>query len=86
MPVQEIQKLQLPILIINGTSDLQVSPADAQKMHTMANDSRLVIIENMTHVLKIANNLYENQQTYINPKYPISSELVKQITDFLTEN
>ncbi|MFJ1388862.1 alpha/beta hydrolase [Capnocytophaga canimorsus] len=85
-PIQEIRKLQLPVLIVNGTSDLQVSPADAKKMHTVASDSRLVIIENMTHVLKIANNLYENQQTYINPKYPISTELVKQITDFLTQN
>lgn len=83
-PIEEINKLNIPILIINGNVDLQVPVRDAQKLDAVAKNSRLVIIENMTHVLKRIQNPNENILSYTNPKYPIPSELVTAIVNFLT--
>lgn len=83
-PEQEIKKLQIPILIINGTKDVQVAISNAKQLHKQQPKSKLVLIENMNHVLKEINgDTTENMQSYNNPDIPISSELIKVITKFV---
>ncbi|MBK3518971.1 alpha/beta hydrolase [Carboxylicivirga marina] len=53
-PCHEISKLEIPILIIQGTTDIQVSEDNAQLLHKAAPTSQLSLIENMNHVLKEA--------------------------------
>jgi uncharacterized protein len=83
-PRKEIQKLTIPILILQGSTDLQVTPEDARLLGNAATGSKVVIIEGMNHILKNASNLrQENIATYSDPQLPLNALLVKEITDFI---
>ena len=83
-PKTEIKKLNLPILIIQGTTDIQVSVDDAKNLHSAKPEAKLVIIENMNHVLKIVGDeRTENFQSYNNPDLPLATELLVNIIAFI---
>ena len=82
-PVDEIKKVNIPTLIINGTKDIQVRVDDANALNAGNKDARLVIIENMNHVLKIIENDADNLPSYYSPDFTLSAELVKTITEFV---
>jgi pimeloyl-ACP methyl ester carboxylesterase len=83
-PCTEIKKLDIPSLIINGTTDIQVSVDNAQKLHEAAKTSKLLIIENMNHVLKEAPmDQKANVATYSNGKLPVVAQLIDEIAEFI---
>ena len=82
-PSIEIQKLEIPILIVNGTKDVQVSTLDAEKLHEANPSSKLVIIENMNHVLKHIDTDQDNQKSYFSPDYSLSKQLIDSLTEFI---
>lgn len=82
-PTEEIKKLTIPILIINGDKDLQVKVEDAKALHAANSTSKLVIIENMNHVLKDIQKEEENLASYYSSEYPISEKLIKTIVSFI---
>ena len=83
-PKTEIKKLTIPILIIQGTTDIQVSVDNAQNLHSAKPDAKLLIIENMNHVLKIVSaDRTENIKSYSNPDLPIANELMENIISFI---
>lgn len=85
-PEEEISKLNIPVLIVQGTNDIQIDVKDAQSLHNAAAKSRLEIIQGMNHVFRQApENRLLNLQTYGNPELPIDISLVNIIVDFLTE-
>lgn len=85
-PAEEIAKLKMPILIINGTKDIQVSITEAEILHQANPKSEVVIVENMNHIFKTIENDEENMKSYNDPKLPINKELVPIITKFLQKN
>ena len=86
-PVEEISKLGIPILIVQGTNDIQIEVNDAQMLDKAALKSRLEIIQGMNHVFRQASENYLlNMQTYGNPELPIDDSLIRVIVDFLTKN
>ena len=77
----------MPILIIQGTNDIQIQVKDAQMLHNAAAKSRLEIIQGMNHVFRQApENRLLNMQTYGNPELPIDNSLVNLIVDFVKNN
>jgi uncharacterized protein len=84
-PVEEIQKLKIPVLIINGTDDLQVNIQEAKMLKEAKPDSQLILIKNMNHVLKTmkGNEPQENAKSYNMPLLKNSSELTKAIVLFI---
>ena len=82
-PTKEIAKLQIPILIVQGTNDLQVEDKEAQLLKEAQPKAQLLLIEGMNHVLKKVKTLEENQLSYLNPALPISGELVEGIASFI---
>lgn len=82
-PTEEIKKVSVPILILNGTKDLQVSVDDAKNLHAAQPDSKLVIIDNMNHVLKTIEKDEENVASYATPDFPLSAQLISTIEDFI---
>lgn len=83
-PKTEIKKLNIPVLIIQGTTDIQVSVDDAKNLHSAKPDAKLLIIENMNHVLKIVSgDRTENIKSYSNHDLPIASELMENIISFI---
>lgn len=85
-PQNEIKKVKVPILLINGSKDIQVPVTDAELLHKANPKSELIIIENMNHIFKeIKGDLAENMQSYTNPDLPIMIELVEQIFQFVNK-
>lgn len=82
-PKIELKKLSIPILILQGNTDLQTSVEDAQNLGKAQPKARLIIIDQMNHVLKtVSNDRAENLATYNNPALPIDADLSKAIIDF----
>ncbi len=82
-PQEEIKKLQLPILIINGTKDIQVPPSDAELLYKANPKSTLKIIENMNHIFKEIKVDEDNVKSYSDPKLPVIPELIEVMTSFI---
>jgi hypothetical protein len=82
-PSEEIKKLQIPVLIINGTKDLQVKVEEANKLHEAKPDSEIVIIENMNHILKNIDKDENNMKSYYSPDFPLSEELINTLDLFI---
>ena len=83
-PQLEIKKLKIPVLIIQGTTDLQVSVQNAHWLKAADPAATLVVVDQMNHVLKNAGtDTKENTGTYTNPDLPIMTEMVKAIEKFI---
>jgi len=82
-PQEEIQKLNVPILIINGTKDVQVSVLDAELLHRANPKSELVLIENMNHIFKEIIIDDDNLKSYNNPDLPIMQQLIDTMSRFI---
>jgi len=85
-PQEEIKKLNIPNLIVQGTVDVQVSVNEAELLSKANPNAKKVIVENMDHVLKNSKSMDMNEQmknSYNNPNSPINKELVEAIVDFV---
>jgi pimeloyl-ACP methyl ester carboxylesterase len=86
-PQTEIKKLHIPVLVIQGTNDLQVTVDDAKLLVKANTHAQLLLIQNMNHVFRIVEGeKKENLATYITPELPISDELIKSIAQFIRKN
>ncbi|MGB0938496.1 MAG: alpha/beta hydrolase [Colwellia sp.] len=82
-PRKEIAKLNKPILIIQGNTDIQVSLTDANNLALANTKAKKVVIENMNHIFKEAPlDRQANLLTYSQPDLPIKAELIKAISEF----
>ena len=85
-PAEVISMLNMPILIIQGSTDIQVEVSDAIILHKAAKNSRLEIIDGMNHVFRQASdNRLLNLQTYGNPNLPIDNDMLNLIIDFIND-
>lgn len=82
-PIIEIKKINIPTLLINGDKDLQVQTIDAENLKKAKPDAKLVLIKNMNHVLKHIEKEEENMKSYMSPDFPISTQLIKTIVQFV---
>ena len=82
-PINQIKKVTIPTLIINGDKDLQVQIADAENLKRANPEAELKIIKNMNHILKNIEKDEENMKSYYNPDFTISKELIETITNFI---
>lgn len=85
-PVEEISKVEEPVLIIQGDNDIQITVEDANRLYEGNPESKLVIIEGMNHILKDAPEDREgNIATYSNPTLPLNERFVKELINFINE-
>lgn len=83
-PQAEIKKLTVPVLIIQGNNDLQVSVKDAENLSQANKNSELVIVDKMNHVMKIIDgDKQANMASYNNENLPISETLTNKIVSFI---
>jgi uncharacterized protein len=83
-PSKEIAKLKVPVLIIQGTTDLQVTVEDAKLLGAAKPGAKLSIINNMNHIMKECDNdVQKNMATYNNPDLPLKAGLVSGIVNFI---
>lgn len=85
-PRKELAKLTIPVLIIQGTTDLQVPQSEAEALKKAQTKAGLLIIPQMTHTLKTASaDRTENMKTYSDPERPLSEGLCTSLISFCTE-
>ncbi|UGU15384.1 alpha/beta hydrolase [Sinomicrobium kalidii] len=85
-PAVEIKKLDIPVLILQGDSDLQISIEDANRLKKAYPKADYVILKNMNHIMKeVGTDRKSNIETYYNPKIPIKKEIITHIGQFLKE-
>ncbi|SET07530.1 alpha/beta hydrolase [Thalassotalea agarivorans] len=86
-PAKEIKRLSVPVLIVQGTTDIQVKEVDAKALSAAYPKAKLVIIEGMNHVLKDApKERMANFATYMQPDTPLSESLMPAMTSFIKAN
>ncbi|WP_298524848.1 alpha/beta hydrolase [uncultured Christiangramia sp.] len=86
-PSEEISKLKIPVLVVNGTSDIQVSEEQAQKLAEANENSELVILDQMNHIFRKieAKDRLVNSKSYNEPNLPLHPELISILTEFVKE-
>ncbi len=83
-PQIEIAKLKIPILIIQGTTDIQVNVDEAELLKKANSKAELKIIEGMNHILKeVEIDRQKNIQTYSQPDLPLKEGLINIIFKFI---
>jgi pimeloyl-ACP methyl ester carboxylesterase len=85
-PQEEIAKLTIPILILQGDMDMQIDEDEADLLYEANPTAKKVIIEDMNHVLKNSPSIDKKVQlkdSYNNPNSPINTELIKEIAAFV---
>ena len=82
-PSAEIAKLAVPVLILQGTTDFQVSVAEAQALKAAAPAATLVLIDGMNHVLKHVVDPAQQAASYSSPTLPIVPEVPDAIALFI---
>lgn len=83
-PTREIATLAMPVLIAQGTTDIQVAPSEAQALKAAHPASTLVLIEGMNHVLKaVRGDAAQQAASYSNPALPVVPELIERVSGFV---
>ncbi|KAB8042613.1 alpha/beta fold hydrolase [Janthinobacterium aquaticum] len=83
-PRAAVAALSMPLLIVQGSTDLQVSVDDARALAAAAPKAKLVIVPGMNHVLKlVSGELAQQMPSYANPDLPLAPGLVDAVTAFV---
>ena len=84
-PAKLAASLKLPLLIVQGERDIQVSAADARALAAAQPKAKLVLVPAMNHVLKdVANDdRSANVATYSDSSLPVDSTLIDAVASFV---
>ena len=83
-PRVEIAALAVPCLIVQGTTDLQVSPADAAELQRAQPGCSSLTVTGMNHVLKsVPLEPARQAASYADPQLPLHPELAGPLIRFL---
>jgi pimeloyl-ACP methyl ester carboxylesterase len=83
-PAKEVAKLQVPVLIVQGTTDIQVSPEDARLLAAADPRARLVLVDGMNHVLKLVPpDMSQQLKSYSDPSLAVAPRLVNAVSAFV---
>jgi len=82
-PAALVAKIDKPILILQGETDLQVAVADARALKAAQPKATLVLLAQVNHVLKVApSDRGPNFATYADPSLPLAPGVVEAIAEF----
>lgn len=83
-PVTALAAVHAPVLILQGSTDIQVSVEDANLLNAGHPGAQLVILEGVNHVLKTAPaDRAQNAATYADPNLPLAPSVMPPILAFL---
>ncbi|MBC3540212.1 alpha/beta hydrolase [Rufibacter sediminis] len=83
-PQAELRKLTVPVLLVQGKEDLQVSGREIQLLAAAAPKAKLEEIDRMNHVLKETSaDRSANIAAYSNPTLPLAPALMPALVSFV---
>lgn len=77
---------RMPMLIVSGGRDIQVSLANGKRLHEAQPAAEHVVFENMTHVLKDADTsdrVMQLMSVYTNANQPLTEGVAVKIAEFI---
>ena len=86
-PAKLIGAVLVPVLILQGDRDIQVSVDDAKRLKWAAQSATLKIVAHANHVWKTVatDDLGANLATYADPSLPLASGLADEVGAFVTQ-
>ncbi|WP_437869743.1 alpha/beta hydrolase [Sorangium sp. So ce363] len=85
-PAVELAAVTAPILLLQGTTDLQTKVEDAERLAGARPDATLVIVEGMSHTLKEATLSNASQaDAYTDPSLPVVPRVFEAIEALIRE-
>lgn len=85
-PLKEMTKLRIPVLIVQGTTDIQATLGDAKRLAVGNPAAKLLLIDGMNHVLKTVPNEKDKQvSSYSDPTLPVAPDLISAISKFVNQ-
>ena len=85
-PQVEIKKLKMPVLIVQGKNDLQVSVKNAELLKKAEPKATLLYFDHMNHILKdVPEDKEINYASYGNPVLPLTGGLMTAIVQFIKQ-
>ena len=83
-PAVEIAKLNIPIQIVQGSTDIQVEVENAEILAGANKSAIKVVLEGMNHIMKEADaDRMKNFQTYNQPDLLLKDGLMEVLVDFI---
>jgi hypothetical protein len=84
-PVELLRGLTLPTLVLQGETDLQITPEDAAALRSARADVKVMVLPGVNHVLKLASGktVAEQMGAYTDRTLPLAPGVVTTIADFL---
>jgi fermentation-respiration switch protein FrsA (DUF1100 family) len=83
-PSEELAKLSVPVMIVQGTHDIQTSMEDSRQLAAAKKEAKVLTIEGMNHVLKEAPpGRMEQAAAYSDPNIPVVPKLLDEIAAFV---
>jgi len=83
-PAVEIARLQVPVLVVQGATDIQVAVSESEALMRARPDAKRLIIEGMNHVLKqVPADRALQISSYSDPNSPVVKELIRGVATFV---
>ena len=84
-PARLVAAVKLPVLILQGTRDIQVSVADAEALHRAQPKATLTLLPGINHVLRpvASDDRAANLATYRDATLPISASVAEAVATFV---
>ncbi|MEO6056236.1 MAG: hypothetical protein ABIQ49_05300 [Gemmatimonadales bacterium] len=84
LPADAVARLNMPVLVVQGTTDLQVDTAEAARLLARRSDARYLQVKGMNHVLKlVAGELADQAASYGDSTLMVAPALLDGLADFV---
>jgi pimeloyl-ACP methyl ester carboxylesterase len=87
-PARLIAEITRPVLVVSGSTDIQVGAVDAKRLGEANPKATVVTIKGMNHVLKAVEGMHQLLQlpSYNDPSLPLHPKLVPTLSDFFRQS
>lgn len=87
-PAALVAALRVPVLVLQGARDIQVTPADAERLGDANKDADVVVLDDTNHVLKTvtSDDRSANLATYGDPALPLAPGVIPAVTTFIRDH
>ena len=83
-PSDEVARLDVPVMIVQDTHDIQTSTEDARRLADGKKSAKLLEIEGMNHVMKeTPAGRAEQMPSYSDPNIPVMPRLLDEVAAFV---
>ena len=84
-PMEELSKVGVPVMLIQGEQDFQVNTRDLEGLKNARPDADVKLYPNMNHVLKVVKTPQENQASYSDPDFRLEPALPADIASWINK-